>query len=108
MGLGSTFHSFKCRRKSLELITIRIYNPVKQSEEKDSDATFILEWVPELKSLPIHPVHRPWEMNPMEALWIDFKLGRDYPRPIVPLEESAQKARKHLWETKEGQRMRRT
>jgi len=76
--------------------TIRIYNPVKQSEEKDADATFILEWVPELRKLPLHLVHRPWEMNPMEALEIDFKLGRDYPRPIIPLEDSAQKARKLL------------
>jgi len=97
---GIHFPQFQMQAGVSGTNTIRIYNPVKQSEEKDADATFILEWVPELRKLPLHLVHRPWEMNPMESLEIDFKLGRDYPRPIIPLEKSAQKARKLLWESK--------
>lgn len=80
--------------------TIRIYNPVKQSWEKDPDALFIKEWVPELAQLPVEFIHEPWNMTAMdEALW-NFSKGRDYPERIIDHEKSAEYAREKLWSTK--------
>ena len=37
----------------------RIYNPIKQSLEKDPKGEFILRWVPELRDLPTTELHLP-------------------------------------------------
>ena len=82
--------------------TIRIYNPVKQSKEIDPDAAFILQWVPELKKLPVQFVHEPWALRPLEQLFYDLQLGIHYPPPIVDLKKAHQHARKILWEIKDS------
>ena len=79
---------------------IRIYNPIKQSLEKDSEGVFIKKWVPELRSLPKELVHRPWDLTLLEEAMYDFKIGRDYPKPIVNIEDSGAHAREKLWSIK--------
>lgn len=79
---------------------IRTYNPIKQSYEKDPNASFIKHWLPNLKELPLSYVHEPWKMNGLESLWFNFELGRDYPKPIVNLEKHPMKLVKKLWEIK--------
>lgn len=77
--------------------TIRIYNPVKQSIEKDPDGVFIRKWLPELAMLPNEYIHQPWRIPPMEALFLEFNLGKDYPLPIINIENAARDARERLW-----------
>lgn len=81
--------------------TIRLYNPIKQSEDKDPEGIFIKTWCPELKNLPIEDLHQPWQQPPMEALFNNFKLGEDYPEPMVDIEHAAKQARERLWSFRE-------
>ncbi len=73
--------------------TIRIYNPVRQSEQQDPEGRFIRQWLPELAELPVPVLHRPWELAPMERMM--FNLS--YPEPIVDLTDAARAARDRLW-----------
>ena len=77
--------------------TIRIYSPIKNSEEHDSEGVFIKQWLPELAEIPISLLHEPWKMNEMEQQFYNCKIGTDYPFPIVNIEESRKFASDIVW-----------
>lgn len=77
--------------------TLRIYNPTKQAQEQDPDGLFIRKWVPELTNCPQACLHTPWQLLPMEAMMHDFELGRDYPQPIIDIEQTVKQHRELLW-----------
>jgi len=77
--------------------TIRIYNPIKNSEEHDSEGIFIKQWIPELAEVPINLLHEPWKMNEMEQQFYNCKIGEDYPAPIVNIEETRKFASDIVW-----------
>jgi deoxyribodipyrimidine photo-lyase len=39
--------------------------------------------LPALAKLDPEAIHAPWELSPLAAEAIGFRLGRDYPEPIV-------------------------
>jgi deoxyribodipyrimidine photo-lyase len=91
---------------------IRVYNPIKQSQEKDKDGEFIRKWLPKLSELPNELIHTPWELSPMEQQLYQFQLGETYPLPIIDIVETGKIARDILWgfrkrfdTKKEGQRI---
>jgi len=86
--------------------TVRIYNPVKQSQDHDPEGHFIKKWVPELSALPIKYLHEPWKITPIEEGFLNFKLGRDYPFPIVDLAEAGKKARETIWKNQKNPEVR--
>ncbi|MBP6409878.1 MAG: deoxyribodipyrimidine photo-lyase [Pseudarcicella sp.] len=77
---------------------IRIYNPIKNSIAHDPEAVFIKKWLPELHYIPAGQVHEPWLLSEMEQSLFKVKIGKDYPFPIVDIEETRRNASKIIWD----------
>lgn len=77
--------------------TLRIYNPTSNSLKHDPDAVFIKKWVPELAELDTPFIHEPYLMTEMEQTFYNFKLGEDYPLPIVDIKINRKRASDILW-----------
>lgn len=77
--------------------TIRIYNPIKNSEEHDTEGLFIKQWIPELKNIPSQLVHEPHKLTLIEQQLYDCEIGKHYPAPIVDVEATRKKASEIVW-----------
>ena len=82
--------------------TVRIYNPVKNSIDLDPKGDFIKKWVSELESIPSEYIHEPWKMTKIEQEMYGFKLGKDYPNPIVDVELTRKLALDKIWKIKKS------
>ncbi|WP_298419839.1 FAD-binding domain-containing protein [uncultured Kordia sp.] len=80
---------------------LRMYNPTKNSLAHDAEGVFIKKWVPELANLDSHFVHEPSKMTYMEQQMTGFIIGKNYPAPIVNLQETRKRASDILWHMKD-------
>jgi deoxyribodipyrimidine photo-lyase len=62
---------------------LRMYNPVKQSEDQDPRGQFIRRWIPELRGVSDEYIHEPWKMPLSLQREFGCELGVNYPEPVV-------------------------
>lgn len=99
---GIHFAQFQMQAATTGINMIRIYNPIKQSKEKDPEGEFIKKWVPELGCVPTPFLHTPWEMTALEQSLYNCILGTHYPLPVVNFEASYKRAQEELWRIKKS------
>jgi deoxyribodipyrimidine photo-lyase len=90
-------HWSQCQMQSgvTGINTVRIYNPVKQSQDQDPAGHFIRRWVPELRGIEAAFIHEPWKRaTPLP----------DYPAPIVELQSATREAKEKIyhWKNRPG------
>lgn len=94
---GIHYPQFQMQAGTTGINTVRIYNPVKQSQDHDPDGLFIKKWVPELQHVAKEHIHEPWTMTKMDQAFCGVSIGQDYPTAIVDLTESGKRARDKIW-----------
>lgn len=75
---------------------VRMYNPIKQSQEHDPHGAYIRRWVPELKHVSDDWIHEPWKMDMSLQEKSKCVLGVEYPHPIVEHGEAIKAARQKI------------
>ncbi len=71
---GIHYSQFQMQSGVTGINAIRMYNPIKQSQDHDPQGKFIRRYLPELGKVPDEFIHEPWLMQ-------DSALN--YPPPIV-------------------------
>ena len=70
----------------------RVFNPVTQGLKFDPDGKYVKKYLPELNKISPKFIHKPWEINEKDQKISDCIIGVDYPKPIVELSESRNRA----------------
>lgn len=70
----------------------RVFNPVLQGQKFDGQGEYTRQYVPELKNMPDKYLFNPWEAPDDVLQKAGVVLGKHYPKPIVDLKASRQRA----------------
>ncbi len=70
----------------------RIFNPITQGQKFDPEGEYTRYYVPELKHLPKKYLFNPWQAPSAVLEEAGVVLGKNYPKPIVDLKLSRERA----------------
>ena len=62
----------------------RVFNPVLQGKKFDPEGAYVKRYIPELKGVDKKHIHEPWTLG--------MHAPKDYPTPIIPVEEGRARA----------------
>ena len=79
---------------------------VEQAKEIDPQGKYIKHWLPALKPLPINKLFTPWKLTDLEQKKFNFKLGTDYPNPIIDLHKQLEINKKTYLDALDNQKRR--
>jgi len=79
----------------------RIFNPVLQGQRFDPEGAYVRRWCPELARLPAKFIHQPWSAPDPILRAAGVQLGATYPRPLIDLATSRERAL-GLWDQLKG------
>ncbi|MFN2332211.1 MAG: deoxyribodipyrimidine photo-lyase/cryptochrome family protein [Halomonas sp.] len=86
---------------------MRVYNPLKQADERDPQGRFVMRWLPALTGLPEAWRQRPWALPAAERTALGFVPGRDYPLPVHDFEAEARRWKRIIHEARQTPEARR-
>ena len=70
----------------------RIFNPITQGYKFDPEGKYTRQFIPELQRLPDKYLFNPWEAPANVMHEAGITLGEDYPKPIVEIKFSRERA----------------
>lgn len=71
----------------------RYFNILKQADDYDKKGEYVRFWLPELSHVPKEFIHQPHLMSVDQQQLFGCTIGRDYPEPMIHLEESYKRIR---------------
>lgn len=71
----------------------RYFNILNQADKYDKKGEYVRTWLPELKQVPAEFIHKPQVMSPDQQKLFEAEIGKDYPEPILDLEETYERIR---------------
>ena len=71
----------------------RYFNILNQAENYDKKGEYVRHWIPELRQVPAEFIHQPHRMSTDQQTLYEVKIGKDYPEPVIDLEQSYRQIR---------------
>lgn len=98
---GIHFTQFQMQAGVTGINSIRVYNPIKQSIEKDSEGVFLKKWLPELAKIKNGFIHQPWQLTEIDLIDIDIPCV--YKQPIISPSLSDTRVKSQLWSLRKNE-----